>query len=100
MIEHGDGSHLALEQPRRLFCGLAIGIGRCFRPRDFNGYLAADMRIFPKIHLAHASASQQARQAKASKLYSLKQHASILNSCSMGGDVESSGTISYLLGSG
>jgi hypothetical protein len=55
------------------------------------------MRIFPEIHLAHASASQQARQAVASKLHSLEQHASVLNSCSMGGDVEYSGIISHLL---
>src|SRR5712692_4186838 len=97
MIEHSDGSHLALEEACRLFCHLAIGIGRRFRPRDLDGHLPVDVRIFPKIHLAHTTASKQARQAIASKLHSLEQHASILNSIRMGEDVEYSDTISYLL---
>jgi hypothetical protein len=74
VIEFGDGFGFALEEADGFLAGLNVRIGTGLGADDFEGHLLLNARILGQVHLPHASAAQQAKDAIAVNLLSFQGH--------------------------
>src|SRR3989442_9773578 len=68
MIEHSNGSCLALEKPRSFSDGLSIRIRSSFSTSHLNSNLPMELHIICEIDFAHIPATDQVQKSVATEL--------------------------------